>query len=422
MAMRDLLESRAACVRAMREIAENPADHGDLSEEQSKRFDVLKDELQACERRIERQALLDEADRRIAGVPLTETDDRFDAECRRFSLQRAIASQIDPRAVDAGREVEIGQELQRRSGRAPQGMLVPLAALVERRVATTGGDAANLVATEHLANEFVDALRPSTVVGRLGGRVLTGLRGNLEIPKMDALTPAAEWVAENAALTGGDHSFTQLTSAPKHVGLLTEWSRRVMLQSNPAIEQLVRSDFAAKLAAAVDLGALKGSGAPEPTGITGTAGIHTSTGLDAYDDVVFAVARVEAEDVPMASLGWAGNAWVKAKLKTTLRTSGDTSSNFIMTGDTLDGQPFATISQLAGGSPFESPSVNGEAIFGAWNQVIVMFWGDSGADILVNPYAATPYSKGNVQIRAFVDCDVVVRHPEAFVYVSGIVL
>jgi HK97 family phage major capsid protein len=422
MAMRDLLEQRAARVRAMREITENPdGEGGDLSDQQVAAFDALKADLLSTEKRIERQALIDEADRRIAGVPLTETDDRFETECRRFSLQRAIASQIDPRATDAGREIEIGRELARRSGREPQGMFVPLGALVERRVATTGGDAANLVATDVMASEFIDALRPAAVVGRLGARVLTGLRDNVAIPKMDALTPTAEWVAENAALSGGDYSFTQLTGAPKHVGLLTEWSRRVMLQSNPAIEALVRADFQQKLAAAVDLGALKGSGAPQPTGITGTAGIGTATGLADYEDVVNVVAQVEAENVPMASLGWAGNAWIKAKLKTTLRTSGDTSSNFIMSGDTLDGYPYATTSQLTG-DPTGSPTVQGEAIFGAWNQLLMLFWGDRGADILVNPYAATPYSKGNVQIRAFVDCDVIVRHPEGFVHVDTVAL
>ena len=57
----------------------------------------------------------------------------------------------------------------------------------------------------------------------------------------------------------------------------------------------------------------------------------------------------------------------------------------------------------------------GEAIFGSWTQLILCFWGDAGADILVNPVRHAQYAKGNVQIRAFVDCDVVIRHPEAFV-------
>lgn len=421
MAIRDLLEQRARTVKAMRDLTESPEDNGDLSDEQSRQFDVLKDELAATEKRIERQSIIDAADRAANGVTLSEGgDDRFDAECRRFSLQRAIAAQLDPRGTDAGREIEIGRELAKRSGREPEGMFVPLGALVERRVATTGADAGNLVATDVLASEFIDALRPMTVVGALGGRVLTGMRGDVAIPKMDDLTPAAAWVAENSALSAGDHSFTQLTATTRHVGLLTEWSRKVILQSNPAIEQLVRADFAAKLAAAVDLGALKGSGAPQPTGITLTAGIGTQedVGPITFDAVLDAIATVEAADVPMASLGWATNALVKRQAMGTTRVSGDAGAGFIAEStNSMLGYPMRSTSQLNGsaGSP-----TDGEMIFGAWNQAITLFWGDAGADILVNPYESTAYSKGNVQIRAFVDCDVIIRHAAAFVYMSGI--
>ncbi len=91
-----------------------------------------------------------------------------------------------------------------------------------------------------------------------------------------------------------------------------------------------------------------------------------------------------------------------------------------MTGNrALDDYPVAVTSQLAG-DPTTSPVTNGEAIFGAWNQVIVAFW--SGVEILVNPYAATPYSKGNIQVRGFIDGDVLVRHPEAFLYWTGVLV
>jgi hypothetical protein len=49
MAMRDLIESRARIAAAMRQIVENPEDSGDLSEDQNKRFETLRDELQATE-------------------------------------------------------------------------------------------------------------------------------------------------------------------------------------------------------------------------------------------------------------------------------------------------------------------------------------------------------------------------------------
>ena len=40
----------------------------------------------------------------------------------------------------------------------------------------------------------------------------------------------------------------------------------------------------------------------------------------------------------------------------------------------------------------------------------------------MNPYADSVYTKGNVLIRAFVDADVLIRHPEGFCFCDGITL
>jgi hypothetical protein len=67
-------------------------------------------------------------------------------------------------------------------------------------------------------------------------------------------------------------------------------------------------------------------------------------------------------------------------------------------------------------------AVSGTMLFADFSQVILAFWGNAGADILVNPYADSVYTKGNVLIRAFVDADVLIRHPEGFCFCDGITL
>ncbi|MEQ9488039.1 MAG: phage major capsid protein [Alphaproteobacteria bacterium] len=433
MTLRELKNRRSRLVDDLKKITENPeGQNGDLSEEQRAKFEDLKAEADTLTDRIARQEYVDEAERRMDGERLEggDGDDAWSRQIGKFSLQRAIAAQIEPRSVDAGLEIEVGQELTRRAGKAAEGIRVPLEALAprtEKRVATTGGDAGNLVGTDFLADQFVDALRPRAAVGRLGGRTITGLRADIAIPKMDALTPAAEWVAENSALTAGDHSFTQIAAEPHHLGLLTEWSRRTILQANPSVEQLVRADFIAKLAAGVDRAALKGSGGgAEPKGVMSYAGIGSvSLGSPAtvdWNDVTDAVAQVEAADALMGSPGWAVNPYVKRNLRRTTKVSSDAGAGFIMDdAGMIEGYPSAVTSQLAG-DPVSSPVVAGELLFGDYSQVITCLWGDAGADILVNPYETTAYSKGNVQIRAFVDADVVVRHEASFTEITGISL
>ena len=427
MTLRELLERRSKLVAEMRSITTSPAgEGGDLSADQTAKFDQFKTELEGIEKQIERQRFIDEAERRMQGQQITGTGDgQFDTLCREASLQRAIASQID-RSVDAAREIEISQELARRSGRRPQGLFVPLNALVERRVQTVGGDAANIVGTQVLADQFIDALRPATVLGTLGARVITGLREDIAIPKMDALTPAAEWLETEgtSALTGGDHSFTQVTGAPHHVGLLTTWSRKTMLQSNPSIEQLVRADFTNKLAAAIDLAGLAGSGADgQPEGILTNSSISEETLTNnaiTWAAVLGAIARVMAADVRGGRFGWTFNAHVQALLRRVTKDATIPELGFIMNEpNSLAGYPVETTSQMAG-DPNAEPEVKASMLFGDFSQVILAFWGDSGADILVNPYESNAYARGNVLIRAFVDADVLIRHPEGFCKITGI--
>jgi hypothetical protein len=99
---------------------------------------------------------------------------------------------------------------------------------------------------------------------------------------------------------------------------------------------------------------------------------------------------------------------VKA-LRSTLKSSADTSSNFIMTEPgQLAGYRLASSTVVpVNGSP-AAPSL----IFGNWNDLLIGYW--SAFEVLVNPYEATAFAKGNVQVRGILSADVAVRHPQSF--------
>ena len=59
----------------------------------------------------------------------------------------------------------------------------------------------------------------------------------------------------------------------------------------------------------------------------------------------------------------------------------------------------------------------GTAILADWSQIILGTW--SELDLLVNPFEAEAYRRGNVLIRGILTADVAVRHPEAFVVASA---
>jgi len=407
----------------MRTIAEKPEGEGDLSETQARRFDELKGELENAEKAIGRQQLLDEAERRMQGGQQIagSGDNRLDAEFRQFSLLKAIGGAAGMQGVDWGRERELQPELAKRAGTNPQGVLVPLEVFerpVEQRVLTTtnpaAGPGSNIIATDYMGAQFIDILRNALAVKRMGARVLNGLVGNVDIPRRKASGTSA-WVAENGALSAADIQFDKVQLTPKHAGALTELSRNMILQTSPDVEDLVRQDFAAILAEAVDSVAIQGGGSNEPTGILETSNIgDVAMGTDGAaftsgDEIVDLIGTVADANAETGSLAFLTNIAVRSalmKLK-------DSDNRYFGLEALFQGFPhyFSNLvpSTLDKGT---ATGVCSAMIYGNWNDLLLGYW--SAFDLLVNPYESTAYSKGNVQIRAMLTCDVAVRHAESF--------
>lgn len=427
--LKDLLEKRARLIQEMRGLTENPEGQGDLSEAQARRFDELKGELDSAEKAISRQQLIDEAERRMAGGQQIagSGDNRLDAELRQFSLLKAIGGAAGLQGVDWGRERELQAELAKRSGKKPQGVLVPLEVFerpVEQRVLTTtnpaAGPGSNIISTDYMGSQFIDILRNTLVTKRMGARVLNGLQGNVDIPRRKA-SGTAGWVAENGALSAADIQFDKVQLTPKHAGALTELSRNMILQTSPDVETLVREDFALILAEAVDGVAIQGGGSNEPTGILETSGIGdvamgtNGLALSDGDDLVDLIGAVADENAEQGSLAFLTNTSVRSalmKLK-------DGDGRYYGLDYLFQKFPryFSNLvpSDLDKGT---STGVCSAMIFGNWNDLLLGYW--SAFDILVNPYESTAYSKGNVQVRAMLTCDVAVRHAESFAAIQDI--
>lgn len=420
-------ESRTAKVADMRRLLSTAeSEKRVLNSAEQTAFDKIKTEVQDLEGQEQRASFLEDAERRAMGAPVAGADKNFDAECRAFSMTRAIAAQLPNSTIDAGREREVSQELARRSGRKFEGIAVPMAVFEQRVVTTTlpgGGPGSNIIATDYLGNQFIDRLRNAIKVRGLGATVLSGLTGNVDIPRLKA-SISSGWVAENAALSASDLQVEKISMTPKHVGALGEYSRNMLQQASPDIEQLFRNDMAAMIAEAIDLAAINGSGASnQPRGVMQTSGIGSvamgtnGLALD-FASVINLIGSVET--VNAMGTGFMTNAKVTRNARRTLKTTADTASNMIMTSpNELAGYSCGVTnlvpSTLVKGT---SGSICSALIFGNWADLILGYW--SELDVLVNPYETTAYAKGNVQIRAMATMDVQVRQPSSFASIQDI--
>lgn len=428
MKLHELLEKRAAKVGRMRAIQQAANDASrDLTDGERSEFDGLEIEVRGLDDGpIKRARSLETLER---NAPATAINDNggtpdFDRECRSYSLTRAIAH-ASGLTVEAAREIEVSQELSRRSGRASQGIMAPAHVFLvprhpntmEQRVVVSSTTGAGLIPTEHRPDQYIDALRANLVTARLGATVLSGLQGNVSIPK-NAANRSGQWIAENAALTPVDGDFDSVTMTPKHVGALTEYSRNMLLQSSPDIENLVRLDFAAALAVALDAAALVGGGSNQPSGIIDRLTDASALGtLDeaSWPQVLQMIADIELANAAAGRLGWALNPVAVKTLRSTPKLKygspevQDAGAGFVMDGpNELAGYAAASTTSLPGsGSPFA-----GSAIFGDWASLLIGYW--SGVDILANPYESTAYAKGNTQVRGLLTADVAVRHLVSF--------
>lgn len=394
----DLIEQRAAIVARMNALHEADDDAG---------FATAEAEMRAVDARLERARKIDAADRAAPGAVING-DTKLDREIRsRFSILRAIAGAAGL-PVDWGFEREVQGELAKRAGRSPQGILVPTEALETRVLTTSTGS--ELVSTDLRPDLYVSALTAAIGARGLGARILSGLMSNATIPRETA-SPAIGWVAENAALSSSDANFDAVTLSPKHAGALSEYSRNMLMQSSPDIEALSRQMLARNLALAIDRAAIKGGGANEPTGVLSTSGIQTVTSPSSiFAGVADAIALADAENV-----GARRAILTTPEIRKTAALARDTSNQPIGVAKIF--HDVATVFSNQVPKTLGTGAEHG-FIYGDWSELLIGIW--SEIDILVNPFEASAYSKGNVMIRAMATVDVAVRHPKAFVSVEDV--
>ena len=400
MKMKDLLDRQSRVHKDLTSIMAS-LEGDDLTPEQETRAADLQAEMAKVKRLIEVQADVDETERRMSGTPVTG-DPKLDKEMRSFSLTRAIQHQLGAK-VDAGRELETSAELARLEGRSTDGFFMPYN-VFEKRADTittgqpTSGPGSNMIGTDHLGNQFIDLLREANPLTGLGVRTLTGLVGNVEIPRL-AQSTSVGWFGENSEIPQTDAAFGKITLAPKHVGAWTEYSRNMLLQSSPDIESLLRSDLAQVLAFEVANATINGSGAgAEPRGILNTTGIQE-------------IAK------PAEVMDYAPTLANALFLKNVGNIAFMANSGFKLTVDkllTADGLPIGAATFFRN-YPHAFASIvpaGNLLIAGDFSQVIQGTW--SSIEILVNPFMESAYKKGNVALRIILTMDVAVRHPEAF--------
>ena len=428
--LRSQYAQKRAALQALTDACTNAeGETRDLTPEESTTFDSLVSDNAKLKARIEALEATEVApasegpDRRSA--PPRSPAIHSDSSRRPYSILRAIRSRVNGTPFD-GLEAEVHNEIARRTGRNPEGILIPTGADPEIRAMLAYGqekrDLTTLTGAGGIFNAaelpLIEMLRARLVLQKLGARFLTNLHGNFSMPVQTG-TSQTYWLGEGVPASLSNPSFAQIPFVPKVAIAATQVSRAFINQTSLDFEAEVKRDLASQMAVELDRVAINGSGGTQPLGLLQNPLVPVISsgangGYGSWGSAVALESQVNSYDVDPTKLGYLTSPKVRGSLKTVSKGAGY--PNFIFEDGTepgageVNGYPCLVSSNVPSNLTKGTATNLSALIFGNWDDLVIGMW--EGIDMIVNPYSAQ--LSGAVVISNNMNVDVQVTRPQSF--------
>ncbi len=402
-------------------------------EAKSAAVDAAKTEYDRLTKELRDQEAFEAAERSAAGSHLADQDRRQGRAAgdgatpeekmrKQFSLLRAVRTVTDKRALD-GAELEMYQEADkeaRASGVSLTGEIRMPSFLMKAETrdmtAGTAGQGGYTIQTD-LGN-LIEFLVPRLTVEKLGATKLTGLVGNMDIPRQITMTSAV-WEGENTSADETNITLDKLSLTPKRLAAFVDVSKTWMIQSSVGAENLVRADLNKANRIALDTALINGAtGGNNPVGILNTTGIGsvaigTNGGAPTWAHMVSLWKELAVDDADVNTLNYLTTPGIAAQLMQTEKAS--STGQFVWNTNNREGNVNgygATTSTLVPSTLTKgtASSICHAIIFGDFSSLIIGQW--AGMDITVDPYTRAKEAIVVMTVNSY--WDAVIRHPQSF--------
>ena len=343
----------------------------------------------------------------------------------KFDLGKALRANLRGVTLD-GIERELVQEGEREAEASgigvSRGLTLP-GFFVKRDLTATGTTTTSLdqggMTIETNKAGLLDDFFNASVIRQLGATVLTGLTGNLDIPRLAAGTAGAA-KAENAAADEVSPTTAQLSLNPNRLPAFVDISDQLLQQSSSAIESMIRGHLTSQMLATQEAAFFHGGGTNEANGIAGTSGIGSVVGATNgaapdYADIINLEEAIDAQNAIGGALAYATNGKMRATFKQTGKQAGGHEGNFIisdMSPNVMNGYRAlftnAISRTLTKGS---SGAVCSAIFFGNWSDYVVGYWSGLNLELLRD---STNAKTGLHTLVANTYYDGGVRRPKSF--------
>lgn len=386
-----------------------------LNDEEKTSFDSIMSEIKNLDlditRAEEAEKIMSAAAGKSAVKGLSSSTKK---ELKNYSFMKAIREGATGNLT--GLEAEMHQEAnleKKASGIYNESSVSIPSFLADKRALDVATDGTDLVAVDN-ASAIIPVLRPNPIVGSLGATIITGLVGDLDLPRQSSAT-AATWEGENDANAESTPGFNKLSLTPKRLGAYTEISKQLLAQRSPSVDALVRSDLEIAIGNALDVAAINGAGSGGvPEGILNVTGIGnviggTNGAVPTFANMVALETAINSANADGDSMAYLTTPGIKGFLKTKVKEAGQAS--YVYEGNQINGYNAFTSTNVPSTLTKGTSSGNCHAIvFGNWRELILAQW--AGVDIVVDPYSLSKNAKIQLVINAWYD--VAVRHAASF--------
>ena len=269
---------------------------------------------------------------------------------------------------------------------------------VESRAYTVTAEGEDVVQTD--IYDIWEPLRAKNVLVQAGAKTITGIKNNVQIPLMSAVS--ANWAGETAAATDGSATFTSKKLSPKRITAKYPISLQLLAQDSIGIENAIRADIQkainSKLEATL-LGNAAGTD-DQPEGLFHTPETATTISeIATFADVCNLEGSVEEANFE------SGKYIISPKAKAALRNMAKSakSTQLVMEGGQIDGTETLVTSHVAGK----------KMIYGDFSNLVIATWDNVQIDV-VRDTASVGNGMVTIVVNAF--CDAALIRPEALAF------
>ena len=325
---------------------------------------------------------------------INEEINELETELRTFSLLNTIKNVVENRAHDAltDKILHEGALSAQRSALNPSGQIqLPL----ETRGLTVADEGGDVVAVDMF--NLVERLREESTLSKLGVTFMSGLVGNIQFPKMGALSAA--WENEVSPTADSTVNLDSVKVEPFRLSVVLPISKQLLMQSdNIGLENHLRSELANAISEKIEatyFGKMAKT-ATSPAGLFAPGA--TVTACEKFEDLCALESKLEENHVK--NYQYVVSPRAKASMRAMPKSA--KTNELVLQNNEVDGRPAVTSTYLD----------DKNFVIGSFKDTYVCFWGP-GLDVLVDN--VTLSHEGKTRLVANVYVNFVNVRPESLV-------